>query len=309
MSNEVEVSAIIPTYNRRDLVLRAIDSVLAQTRAVAQIIVVDDGSTDGTREALAQRYGDRIQYVWQANAGVSAARNHGLSLARGRYLALLDSDDEWLPEKTQRQVEWLDARPEFGMVLCDVLRVNADGSPIDRFRRREQLPEDGQVLRWVLRNPALAPVSAMLRRTVYEQVGGFDASLRTAEDLDFHLRIAQRFPIGVVDEPLARAIRGHDGLSSLPQTYDDYVTVMERAAASARGAVDERDLRDALFGAYWRNARGMVLSRRWRDAFAIARKAWRLPADAGQRRALLALVPLGLRAAIGGMLRPRTTGA
>lgn len=303
MANEVEVSAIIPTYNRRDLVLRAIDCVLAQTRPVAQVIVVDDGSSDGTREALAARYGDRIEYVWQANAGVSAARNHGLSLARGRYLALLDSDDEWLPEKTQRQVEWLEARPDYGMVLCDVLRVNADGSPIDRFRRREQLPEDGQVLRWVLRNPALAPVSAMLRRAVYERLGGFDASLRTAEDLDFHLRVARHFPIGVIDEPLARAIRGHDGLSSLPQTYDDYVVVMERAAADARGVVDDSDIRDALFGAYWRNARGMVLQRRWRDALTLARKAWRLPANGTQRRALLGLLPLGLRATIGGLRR------
>ncbi len=303
MSNEVEVSAIIPTYNRRDLVLRAIDCVLAQTRPVAQVIVVDDGSTDGTREALAARYGDRIEYVWQPNAGVSAARNHGLSLARGRYLALLDSDDEWLPAKTQRQVEWLEARPDYGMVLCDVLRVNADGSAIDRFRRREQLPEDGHVLRWVLRNPALAPVSAMLRRAVYEQVGGFDASLRTAEDLDFHLRVARHFPIGVIDEPLARAIRGHDGLSSLPQTYDDYVVVMERAAADARGVVDESEVRDALFGAYWRNARGMVLQRRWRGALALARKAWRLPATGSQRRALLGLLPLGLRATIGGLRR------
>lgn len=303
MSNEVEVSAIIPTYNRRDLVLRAIDCVLAQTRPVAQVIVVDDGSTDGTREALAARYGDRIEYVWQPNAGVSAARNHGLSLARGRYLALLDSDDEWLPAKTQRQVEWLEARPDYGMVLCDVLRVNADGSAIDRFRRREQLPEDGHVLRWVLRNPALAPVSAMFRRAVYEKVGGFDASLRTAEDLDFHLRVARHFPIGVIDEPLARAIRGHDGLSSLPQTYDDYVVVMERAAADARGVVDESEVRDALFGAYWRNARGMVLQRRWRGALALARKAWRLPATGSQRRALLGLLPLGLRATIGGLRR------
>lgn len=303
MSNEVEVSAIIPTYNRRDLVLRAIDCVLAQTRPVAQVIVVDDGSTDGTREALAARYGDRIEYVWQPNAGVSAARNHGLSLARGRYLALLDSDDEWLPAKTQRQVEWLEARPDYGMVLCDVLRVNADGSAIDRFRRREQLPEDGQVLRWVLRNPALAPVSAMLRRAVYEKVGGFDASLRTAEDLDFHLRVARHFAIGVIDEPLARAIRGHDGLSSLPQTYDDYVVVMERAAADARGVVDEPDIRDALFGAYLRNARGKVLQRRWRDALALARKAWRLPANGTQRRALLGLLPLGMRATVGGLRR------
>jgi len=94
MAGSIEVSVIIPTYNRRELVQRALRSVLAQTRRVDEVIVVDDGSTDGTGEALAAAFGDRIVYLRQSNAGVSAARNRGLALARGRYLALLDSDDE-----------------------------------------------------------------------------------------------------------------------------------------------------------------------------------------------------------------------
>ena len=94
MADIPETSVIIPTWNRRDMVARAIDSVLAQTRPVEEIIVVDDGSSDGTGEYLVQRYGERITCVRQDNAGVSAARNRGLAMARGRYLALLDSDDE-----------------------------------------------------------------------------------------------------------------------------------------------------------------------------------------------------------------------
>ncbi len=125
---------------------RAIRSALAQTHPVDEIIVVDDGSTDGTGNALREEFGDRIVYVHQANAGVSAARNRGMAIARGRYLALLDSDDEWLPEKTARQVEWLDAHPDFGMVLCDVVRTDADGRPIDLLGRRAATP-DGQPLR------------------------------------------------------------------------------------------------------------------------------------------------------------------
>ena len=215
------------------MVARAIDSVLAQTRPVEEIIVVDDGSCDGTGEYLAHRYGERITCVRQDNAGVSAARNRGLVMARGRYLALLDSDDEWLPEKNARQVRYLEDNPAIGMVLCNVLRVKPDGSLIDVFDRREQIPVDGPALGPVLCDPALAPLSILMRREVYADVGGFDETLRTAEDLDFHLRVAAQWPIGVVAEPLARALRGHDGLSSLDSTEDDYIRVMERVNENA----------------------------------------------------------------------------
>jgi glycosyltransferase involved in cell wall biosynthesis len=303
MAPEVEVSAIIPTWNRRDLVLRAVRSVLAQTREVGQIVVVDDGSTDGTREALREAFGDRVEYHWQENAGVSAARNRGLAAARGRYLALLDSDDEWLPEKIAEQVAWLDARPEYGMVLCDVMRMNDAHEDFEHFRRRDDIPEDGWVLKWVLLKPSLAPTSAMLRRAVYEDVGGFDRSLRTAEDLDFHLRIARRWRIGVLERPLARAMRGHDGLSALTQTYDDYVHVIERAVADCAGEVPERDRQRALAAAYLRNARGLIMDRRWRDALALGRRAWRCAPDGDARRGVLGLLPFAARRALSGLRR------
>lgn len=296
---------IIPTYNRRELVQRAIGTVLAQTRPVQEIVVVDDGSSDGTGEALARAFGDRIRYVYQPNAGVSAARTHGLRIAQGRFLALLDSDDEWLPQKTQRQIEWLQARPGFGMVLCDVMRMDSSHRDVERFRRREQIPEDGPALKWVLLNPALAPASVMMRREVYESVGGFDESLPTGEDLDFHLRVAARWPIGVVDEPLARAMRGHDGLSSLARTYDDYVRVIERAAAQAAGSVEPVDIDRALARAYARNARGMVLLRRWRDAWRLAGRAWKHEPDALARAALLGLAPLAARRALAALRASR----
>jgi glycosyltransferase involved in cell wall biosynthesis len=300
-----EVSVIIPTWNRRELLLHAVRSVLAQTRAVEEIIVVDDGSTDGSGEALQAEFGDRVMCIRQANAGVSVARNRGLAIARGRYLALLDSDDEWLPEKTARQVEWLDAHADFGMVLCDVERIDAERRTIDFLGRRAILPEDGWVLPWVLANPALAPVSAMFRREVYEDVGGFDESLRTAEDLDFHLRIARRWQIGVVDAPLARAIRGHDGLSALAQTYDDYTRVMERAAAAAVDIVPLADRQRALAVTYLRNARGMVFAQRWREAWTWGRKAWRTSTHADVRREARAVATLAMRRAASRMLGRR----
>ena len=302
MAPTIEVSAIIPTYNRRELVVRAIDSALAQTRRVDEIVVVDDGSTDGTEAVLHERYGDRIRYVHQANAGVSAARNHGMAIAQGRYFALLDSDDEWLPEKTARQVEWMQAHPDFGMVLCDVERVDGEHRLIDIFRRRDTIKEDGWILRWIIHNPALAPASALLRREVVADVGGFDETLRTAEDIDFHLRIAHRWKIGVVGLPLVRAMRGHDGLSAESSTYDDYVRVVERAVENAKGVVDEVELRRALSATYARNARGMLIRKRWGDGWRLATKAWRLTPDPAQRRELLRLAPFALRRAIRSLL-------
>ena len=208
MACDIEVSVIIPTYNRRTLLPRAIDSVLAQTRAVEEIIVVDDGSTDGTGDMLRERYGDRVRHVWQSNAGVSAARNHGMRLARGRYLALLDSDDEWMPEKTALQVAFLDARPEFGMVVCDVERIDGDYRHIDVFRRRDVVREDGWALRWLLHNPALIPASVMLRRQVVDYVlkntpGSIDYLVWLVQRLERNRRIAAL----IVDD--SRSARQH----------------------------------------------------------------------------------------------------
>lgn len=270
-------------------------SVLAQTRPVKEIIVVDDGSTDDTEQALRAAFGDRIRYVRQPNGGVSSARNHGLRIARGRYLALLDSDDEWLPEKNRLQVEWLDAHPDFGLVLCDVIRTDANHRDFDVFRRRDLLPEDGHILKWVLLEPALAPASAMLRRSVYDTIGGFDETLPTAEDLDYHLRIAARWKIGIVEASLVRAMRGHDGLSSLARTYDDYVKVIEASVASSAGRVAQVDLDRALARAYARNARGMVLTGRPREAWKLVRKAWVLEPDLNRRWRLLNVIVLALR--------------
>lgn len=293
---------IIPTYNRRDLLPRALDSVLAQTVPVDEIIVIDDGSTDGTDDMLRARYGDRVRYVWQPNAGVSAARNHGLRLAQGRYLALLDSDDLWLPSKTELQVAFLDAHPDFGMVVCDVERVDSEYRHIDVFRRRDTLREDGWVLRWVLHNPALAPASVLMRREVVDQLGGFNEGLRTAEDLEFHLRVARHWKIGVVEQALVRAMRGHDGLSAADSTYDDYVRVVEAAVAGARGSVDDRELDEALAGTYARNARGMLIRGRWKQGATLARRAWRLTRDAELRGQIKALVPFGIKRLLRGLV-------
>jgi glycosyltransferase involved in cell wall biosynthesis len=298
------VSAIIPTYNRARDVRVAIETALAQTYPAGslEVIVVDDGSTDGTAEALAAAYGDRIRVLSKPNGGVSSARNHGFRAARGAYLAMLDSDDEWLPSHVEEAVDFLEAHPGFGMVITDVVRMDGDRRDFEVFRRRDSIPEDGDVLRFVVRNPALVPASATLRREAWEDVGGFDETLRTAEDLDFHLRVAARWKIGVLERPLTRAMRGHEGLSALARTYRDYLTVIEGFLERNRDRIAPRDRAAALLRAYARNARGMLHAG---DVAGSLRCALASVAQAREGRDALALGRLGLDLARGLAARAR----
>lgn len=267
------VSTVVPTYNRRALIERALDSALAQTHLPQEIIVVDDGSTDGTAELLRERYGDRLRYVAQPNAGVSCARNTGMRLARGEFIALLDSDDEWGPTKLTKQVAFMRAHPDYGMVLTDVRRVDGERREIDVYRRRDVIRTDGAVLQYVLRDPAFVPASALFRRDVFERLGGFDESLRTAEDIDFHLRVAAAFKIGVIEEALTIAMRGHGGLSNDDASDGDYVRVLERFVRAQADQIPSTARHAALFRTYVRNARSALASGRYAEALRLAMRA------------------------------------
>lgn len=295
------VSAVIPTYNRAADVRLAVSTVVAQTypAAAIEIVVVDDGGRDDTEAVLARAFGDRVRYLRKPNGGVSAARNFGMAASTGALIALLDDDDEWCPTKIARQVEVLTARPEIAMVITDVERMDEHRVGFEIFRRREFIPEDGWVLPHVLRNPALAPASAMFRREVFTATGGFDASLRTAEDLDFHLRVAARFQIAVISEPLTRAMRGHQGLSALARTNRDYLDAVERFLDTHAADIAPRDRDAARFWAYARNARGLLSTGRWRDAATLAARAARHTRTSDEARELARLgVVLAKNAAV-----------
>lgn len=291
------VSTIIPTYDRREDVVLAVRSARAQTHGAQEIIVIDDGSTDGTADCLRAEHGDALRILRTDRLGVSGARNHGMAAARGDYIAFLDSDDDWRSDKLEKQVAYLEARPDYGMVLTDVVQMDRDRREYDVLRRRA-IPEDGHVLRHVLRQPALAPSSALLRRRVYEEVGGFDRSLPTAEDIDLHLRIALRFKIGVIGEPLTRAMRGHDGLSALARTYEDYLYVMERYLLDHRHEIPAEDRRAALHEASLRNMRGLFVTGRVADGITLgARLAMRARSPA-ELMGPVRMIPLAARAAV-----------
>ena len=212
------VSVVIPTYNRGWIVRDAIDSVLGQTYADFELIVVDDGSTDRTPQIL-DAYGDRLKVIRQANQGVSAARNRGIGDCSGPLIALLDSDDIWLPEKLAVQVDFYKENP--AALICQTeeiwirndLRVN----PGKRHRK-----PSGMIFERSLDLCLVSPSAVMVRRELFEKVGLFDESLPACEDYDLWLRVGCRFPVHLIDKPLTIKRGGHEDQLSRQSSLDRY---------------------------------------------------------------------------------------
>lgn len=197
------VSAIIPTYNYARFVGRAVDSVLAQTYSPVECIVVDDGSTDDTPQVLAS-YGDRIRAIRQDNRGLSGARNAGIAAARGRYIALLDADDAWKPEKLARQVAAIEGDPDVGAVGCAYEVTDEIHAP-RAVALRPTPPQLPARLRRIALRESWVEASgsgALVPRRIFDELGVFDEQLRAAEDWDMWLRIAARYRIVNLPEVL-----------------------------------------------------------------------------------------------------------
>jgi glycosyltransferase involved in cell wall biosynthesis len=199
------VSVVIPAYNSVATIGRAIDSVLAQTQPPDQIIVVDDGSTDGTAVAVSE-YGGRIDYTWQPNAGPGAARNRGIQEAKYPWIAFLDADDEWLPDRLERQIRILQVHPDLAWVTGNFLRSDSQGRSGSLFAvpDNSHQPEHISFFAAFVQDRWGCTDTLLIRREVFERVGQFRGEYKTTEDLDMWFRIAFEYPdIGIVYEPLA----------------------------------------------------------------------------------------------------------
>lgn len=182
------VSVIIPVYNCDGYISQAIDSILAQTYQSYEIIVIDDGSTDNTRKAM-EPYMEAIHYVYQENQGVSAARNHGIDLARGELIAFLDADDFFLPDKLTAQLRVFDAQPNLGIVHSGWRRVNQQGETIKDETPWDYVP-NLNLEGWLRWKPIGTMGTLMFRRDWLQQVGSFEPGLSQAEDVDLVLRLS-----------------------------------------------------------------------------------------------------------------------
>lgn len=221
---------IVPVHNRPDLVREAVASALAQECPGGhEVVVVDDGSTDATPDALAA-FGDAIRVVRQDNAGPAVARNRGFAEARGELFALLDSDDVWLPGKLAAQVALLDAHPSACLVHSEVAEF-VEGEGVAPWTRRPPVLS-GHVLRDLLRRNFVHTMTVVVRRTCIDAVGGFDPAYPPCEDWDLWLRLAACWAF--VGDPVPRVrTRIHaGGLSSDPiVVYTQGCRVLASAAA------------------------------------------------------------------------------
>ncbi|MDD5266542.1 MAG: glycosyltransferase [Methylococcales bacterium] len=201
----MNISVVIPTYNRCELLKRALLSVFSQTLLPTEVSVIDDGSTDGTSDMIRKEF-PGVKYYRQDNSGVSSARNLGILHASGDWLAFLDSDDEWLPEKLARQKAALSTDPEAKVCHTEELwiRNGVRVNPAKKYAKSA-----GWIFTQCLPLCAMSPSTVMIHRSVFSHIGLFDTSLPVCEDYDLWLRITANYPVLLIEEPQIRKYGGH----------------------------------------------------------------------------------------------------
>ncbi len=238
------VSVIVPTYNTIAYLPDAIESILQQTFEDFEILLVNDGSTDSTAEWAKKITDPRVRYIEQNNQGLSAARNTGLDLAQGRYVAFLDADDVWEPTKLDKQVALLETNPDIGMVHSWVWFMDGEGRSTGRIWKTQA---EGMALAHLLQRNDVAVLSALVRRECFTRIGGFDIALRSLEDWDLWLRLAVNDSIAVIREPLAYYRQLPGSMSRNCEVMEaSFKTVIDRHFALAPQSL--QFLRDRSYG-------------------------------------------------------------
>ena len=213
----MKISVIIPTFNRAKLLERAIKSVLLQTYAPSEVIVIDDGSNDDTKEVVSKF--DTVTYLYQDNSGVSAARNKAVHYAKGDWVSFLDSDDEWLPHKLQKQVELLNQLPNLNIVHGEEIWIR-NGVRVNQMKKHKK--SGGDIFIPSLKLCLISPSAVMIKRDFLISEGLFKEDFTVCEDYDLWLRLTSRFPVGFVEEPIIKKYGGHEDQLSRKYFAMDY---------------------------------------------------------------------------------------
>lgn len=200
MSSTPSVAAVIPAYNSARLLPRCIGSALAQTVPLAEILVIDDGSSDNPGAVVSQ-FPAPVRLIQQKNGGVAVARNTGIRAASSTWIAFLDADDHWLPEKTERQLECAARHPEAAVIYSDATIVEIDGTHVGSFLA-DKGPRSGNVYDRLLESFFILPSTALVRRDVLVACGMFSETLRKMEDYDLWIRLAREYEFQLVPEAL-----------------------------------------------------------------------------------------------------------
>lgn len=268
------VTVVIPTYNRALFVTKAIDSVLGQTFTDYEIIVVDDGSTDPTKEIL-NGYVEKIRYIYQDNSGVSAARNTGIRIARGEWVAFLDSDDEWRTDYLSKQIKRVRDFPSIVMQTTNCLFIGLDGMTRSYFEINGSLAEFSgmdylfikEPFRFIVKHGPWQVGSTIIRRKAITEVGLFDTSFNINEDFDIMARVALEGSFGLIKEELVNVYRRNEPTECLTnQVKKNPIQAMESAAEIYKKLIrietlnnEDRKALNQLFGANRRSIGNLLL--------------------------------------------------
>lgn len=311
--NGPSVSVVMPTYNGARFILEALESVFGQTHPVEEVIVVDDGSTDNTRELL-EPLADRVTYVVQANAGPGAARNRGVRLAHGDWIAFLDSDDCWEADHVSRLLDRARENPDAAMVYCGKRWVDVQGNLMEDIPVQETFPS-GWIFNDLFQANYVSSTSVVIvKRQAFLEAGGFDERFRSiAEDYDLWLRISAVVPVMGVPAYTVRYRRHDSNLTH--QTAKQIMAVREvlkkAGALLGQGSVNRRnqpdriDLRRRMKVFYSEAVVGLFFLGAYEDVFLIGRDALRERHVTGAllSRWLLSLMPAPLVSSVRGMCR------
>jgi len=196
------VSVIIPTYNGSRFIRETIQSVLDQTYNNLEIMVVDDGSTDDTSLIVKSITDQRITYIQQKNAGVSPARNHGITVSKGDYIAFLDHDDVWLPCKLEKQLSLFEQNPKVALIYSDAFIINENNFIMGKYSHKIKFFR-GRIFKELFSSCFITILTVVIKKSVFLEVGPF-LPYKICEDYDLLLKCAAKYPIDYIDEPLAK---------------------------------------------------------------------------------------------------------
>ena len=203
----MNISVVIPTYNRIELLKRSIDSVINQTIKPSEIIIVDDGSNDGTEAMVKKKY-DSLKLIKQKNKGVSAARNSGIKASSGEWICFLDSDDEWKNDKLEKQITAVANNSDYKFFHSNEIWIK-NGKRINQKKKHKKY--GGDIFKKCLDMCRISPSSVLIDKNIFEEIGFFNENLVVCEDYELWLRICDKYEVFFIDEPLIFKYGGHQG--------------------------------------------------------------------------------------------------